>query len=419
MKKSWRQSTRLSYVVLTHNRREALLQTLRVLTDHTPLPAEQWEAIVVDNASTDGAADAVRRAFPNINVLLRPRNEGSPARNIGARCARGEVVIFLDDDSYPCGDTVRQCLDYFDAHYRVGTVGGPVYLPDGSEDAAALPIVMPACALCVRREAFMAVGGFCSDFFRQAEEYDLIFRMLEAGWDVRRLPGLIFRHEKVATSRNSELIYQMDLQNNLVLSARFLPRQLRSAYRHDWLQRYTALARHAGCEDAVRNAIANARQAAIHEAHNGRLTLDAALVEVIFQLAHQQRCVAQWAEQNHIRRVVIADYTKNLYATWRACRLAGLEIAAVCDNHPAYSAMQYRGIDIVTEARASRWPVDGVVLSNINPARINQRLAQLRHRFGESVPILHLWDPPGGEHHVSTPQQEQHWRNDQYPRLAV
>ena len=408
----------LSYVILTHNRRDSLLRTLRVLVDHTPLPADQWEAVVVDNASSDGTVRAVRHAFPSVRVISRTRNEGSPARNAGARIAAGEFLIFLDDDSYPCGDAVTQSLHYMQRHHRVGLVGGRVHLPDYTEDAAALPIIMPACAMCVRRSAFLAIGGFCDDFFRQAEEYDLIFRLLAAGWDVRRLEHVEYRHEKISRSRSPELIQQLDLRNNLVLAARFLPPELRREYRRDWLRRYTALALHNGHSEALRRTVAGTRGACLREARAGRHLLDAALVEVIFQLAHQARAVRQWAQALNIKRIVIADHTKNLYATWRACQLADLHVLAVADNHPSYAGMTYRGVAILAEAQAAALHPDAVVLSNINPACIERRMNSLAGRF--ACPILRLWEPVGeAEHSPAAPHQQHDRRREQYPRLAV
>lgn len=409
----------LSYVILTHNRRESLLRTLRVLTDHTPLPETQWEAIVVDNASTDGTTEAIEHAFPRVRVLRQVRNLGSPARNIGARAAAGEQLMFLDDDSYPCGDTALQCVMYMQQHRRVGAVGGKVILPDGTEDAAALPIVMPACALCVRRDAFLSIGGFCNDFFRQAEEYDLIFRLLMYGWDVRRLEWLVFRHDKVLTSRSNALIQHMDLRNNLVLAARFLPPALRREYRRDWLRRYIALAKYDGEDDRQGRAIVEARRAISHEARSGRKVLDPALVEVIFQHRRQEQLVRQWAKTHGVHRVLIADYTKNIYATWQACQASGLEVTAVCDNHRAYQGKYYRDVPIITDDLVASQHTDGIVLSNINPAHVDRRAEQLAGRFGGSLPILQLWHS-GADEPSLHPVQQQHRRwNDQYPRVAV
>ena len=101
-----------------------------------------------------------------------------------------------------------------------------------------------------------------------------------------------------------------------------------------------------------------------------------------------------------MRRVAIADVSKNIYATYRACRRAKLDIACVADGRPAFAGTEYRGIPVLPEDRACGEPVDGVVVSNINPAQVDRRVAELEGRF--KGPVLRLWHPrwiesPSGE----------------------
>jgi GT2 family glycosyltransferase len=70
---------RVAIVVLTHNRRQEVLRSLKL---HTALP-EQPKIIVVDNASTDGTACAVREQFPQVDVVPAGRNLGAAGRNLG------------------------------------------------------------------------------------------------------------------------------------------------------------------------------------------------------------------------------------------------------------------------------------------------------------------------------------------------
>lgn len=429
----------LSYVIITHDRREPLLRTLRRLVAVTPLPRGEWEAVVVDNGSTDGTAEAVEAAYigdhPRVRLIRRPTNEGSAARNAGAAAAAGDTLIFLDDDSRPRPGTVRRALDHLRAHRRVGALGGRVMLPDGSEDAAALPIVPPACGLAVRRAAFDAVGGFCPVFFRQAEEYDLVFKLLRAGWRVERLESLAFDHEKVAAARSPELILRMDLRNNLLLAHRHVPRPLRRCFRGDWLRRYAALLRYGGHAASVAPAVRDARR--LIAAERPAEPMGPREVEAAFGVDAQAKAVRAWARDHGIRRVVIADHSKTIHATWRACIAAGLQVVAIADNHPAYRGMTYRDAPILPDsealqcapargatvppergsadragtpqasaalpARPHRPPsadsgahpvgsIDGVVLSNLNPAQVDRRLDALRARWGG--PLLQLWSRP-------------------------
>lgn len=376
----------LSYVIVTHNRRTPLLRTLEILHTQTPLPADQWEAWVVDNASTDGSAEAVAQAYPGVNLLINPSNDGVGARSHAFGPAHGRYIVLLDDDSYPVGDAVVRSMEYLDRHPAAGAVTGRVLLPDGKEEACALPGVMLSGAVCIRKAVLDQVGGFAPEFFRKAGEYDLSFRMWQAGHAVERFDDIVYRHDKVTTGRSSALAHRMDLRNNLILAERYLPRGLRRVYRHEWLQRYAALARAAGEHEAITQAIAEARQWARRERDAGRQTLGVPVIERVFQLERQRALIDRWAVDHRVERVVIADYAKNLFAAWSACDALGIEVAAIADPNPAYAGLTYRGTPIVTDAAAARLEADGVILSNVNPARANT----LRAAFGFGIEPLVL-----------------------------
>jgi len=186
-------------------------------------------------------------------------------------------------------------------------------------------------------------------------------------------------------------VHRMDLRNNLILLERFLPKPLRRAYRHDWVRRYSALARHDGHADAAKTAMYEALVWARRERSVGRKTLDDATVELVFGLRAQAEAVAAWRDRHGVRRVAIADFSKNVFATWRACRQAGLDVVAVADDREAFTGMSYRGARILTTADALVRGVDGVVVSNINPAQVEARAQQVRQQF--AAPLLTLWEP--------------------------
>lgn len=382
---------KLTYVIISRNRRQRLLETLGKLIDNTPLEIAQWETIVVDNASDDDSPAAVRQQFPQVRLIVLPINEGMPARNHAFAAARGEFLFSLDDDSYPTPGAVQIALDWMKRRSHVAALTGRAVLPSGEWEASAFPAVMLGGASVLRRSVIRQMGGFAPEFFRQAEEYDLSFRIWRAGFTVERCESLIFRHDKQTSGRSSATTHKMDLRNNLLLVERFLPRVLRRAYRHDWMRRYAAIAKADGCHQAVAEALHEARLWACAERSAGRQTLDSRVVEKIFGLERQGELVRQWKRQNHIRKVIIADFSKNLYAAWRACTLAGLEISALADERPAFAAMVHRGMPVLPLSQAVQRGADGIVLSNINPAQIEQRFEALQGAF--AGPVLRLWSP--------------------------
>lgn len=382
---------RLSYVIVTHNRREPLLATLRHLHANTPLPPDQWEAWVVDNASTDGSRAAVSAEFPNVHYLARPTNEGVWARSLAFKPARGEYIILLDDDSYPIDDAVTRSLAHLDSHPECAAVVGKVVLPDGSQEGCAFPAVMLSGAVCLRREVLLAVGGFRPEFFRKAGEYDLSYRIWQAGHRVDRLEDVVYRHDKVLTGRSKPFAHRMDLRNNLILVERYLPADLRPIYRRDVTQRYSALARKEGCSLAAIQARIEGAIWRVREHFSGRQTLSDNTVETLYQLDAQARLVSEWAALYQPKRVILADFSKNLYATYQAARRANLEIAAIADDNAAFAGLTYRGIPVLPVAEALGLAPTGVILSNINPAQCREKSAKLKSLF--RGPVLSLWRP--------------------------
>lgn len=403
---------RLSYLIISYNRRETLLANLARLPALTPAGLE-WEAWVVDNGSTDGSADAVANRFPWAHLVRSRKNRGMPARNLALPHCQGDFVMLLDDDSYAKDpDAIARLMTMLETQPAMAAVSGRVLLRDGREEASALPGVFIGCATLLRSAAVKSAGGFARDFFRQAEEYDLSFRLWAAGNSVGRCEDAEFWHDKsktsgetaaesvnngaASTSRSSALVHCLDMRNNLVLADRYFPEPLWSEYQADWTQRYALLARHARQRTAAARGRWLARIASLYMRRN---TLTPELADQLLGLSMQADAVAQWSERNQVRSVVIADYSKNIYATWNACRRAGLAMTAIADDHRAYLKQKYREISIMPTERALSSGVSGVVLSNVNPAQSPARFAQLRRRF--NGPILAFGIP-------ATPQPKQH-----------
>ena len=88
----------LSVVIVTHDRREELRQLLSDLTAMARAAGD--EIVVVDDGSADGTVEMVREEFPGVSLLVHPVNRGAnAARNAAAQRARGETLVFLDDDT--------------------------------------------------------------------------------------------------------------------------------------------------------------------------------------------------------------------------------------------------------------------------------------------------------------------------------
>ncbi len=384
---------RLSYVIISFNRRDTLKRTLDLLPSRTPIATGEWDVWVIDNASSDGTDTMMAAEYPEVNYVRLSENIGMPARNHAFAKATGEYFICLDDDSYPANSqAVQHMIGYMDSQPDVAALVARVELPDGSPEGPAFPTVLLGGATCFRSSVLQQVGGFALEFFRQAEEYELSFRIWGAGYRIERFEDIVFRHDKVnGPGRASETVHRMDIRNNLIVAERFLPKHLRRVYREDWTQRYSAIAKHADHGKAAKKGLREAKVWAIKEMFRGRQTLSDIAIERIFQFQKQSDAVDAWASRQSIRRVCVADFSKNLFATMNACAKAGLVVESILDDNPAYWGLKYRGVPIVPSTNAFTETIEGIVMSNINPAQIDKGMDALRGKF--NGPILRLWQP--------------------------
>lgn len=181
----------ISIVFTTRNRRELLATALRAARAQT-VPTR---LIVADDASDDGTAEMLRAEFPEVTHLRSGTCRGpSYQRNRGVEAADSDVVVLLDDDSVlQSARTVEQTVGEFDDQ-RVGAVAVPFVnvardtvvrtrAPDDRRVYVGHAFV--AAAHAVRRDAFLAVGGYREHLFYYGEEGDLSLRLLAAGRVVR------------------------------------------------------------------------------------------------------------------------------------------------------------------------------------------------------------------------------------------
>ena len=215
---------RASVVVPVHNREGLSRRCLELVLADLP-PA--CEVVVVDDASTDATPQLLAELGDAVRSLRLERNSGfAAACNAGAAAARGEQLVFLNNDTEPEPGWLETLLGYAAEHPEAEAVGARLLYPTGSVQHAGvafgqdgyphhlyagfpgdhpavtrarrLQAVTGACML-VRRESFERLGGFDEGYVNAFEDVDLCLRLGEAGGEVHYCPAATVVHLESAS----------------------------------------------------------------------------------------------------------------------------------------------------------------------------------------------------------------------------
>ena len=222
-------SLAVTVVIPTYKRTETLLGTLGALLAND-FPANEFEVIVVDDAGDDQTRLAVLglQTDHELRYLANPGRGAAAARNAGARVARGEVLLFLDDDMHVGRGHLRAHLNTRVEH-PTALIGGTrwyspaaltaleatafgryrislerAYARDRGESEVGGVSVAPTLAsydLSMTRGAWAELGGFDESFpYAGAEDQDLCRRAVQAGLTLIRNDGIRLLHDDPATT---------------------------------------------------------------------------------------------------------------------------------------------------------------------------------------------------------------------------
>jgi GT2 family glycosyltransferase len=237
--------TQLSVVIVNFNAGEALATTLASL--EPGLTEFAWEAVVVDNASTDASERVVEQAGPRVRLLRQDRNVGfARGVNAGLAATTAPLVLVLNPDCALRPGAVAALGHVLEAHPDAAVAGPRILNPDGSiqesargdpnlltglfgrttllsrlapnlgavrrnlaarraidtgVESALVDWISGACMLA-RREALAAVGGFDERYFLYWEDADLCRRLRAAGWTARYVPHAVVVHRVGGSSQS-------------------------------------------------------------------------------------------------------------------------------------------------------------------------------------------------------------------------
>lgn len=212
----------VSIVIVSHNNRVLLEQTLRSLANLKV----SVEIVVVDNASSDGTRQMLNQRFSGITTLFNDDNVGfAAANNQGIKAVHGDYILLLNPDTEILEDKIAELIRFMEAHPKAAVVGCRLLFPDGTFQSSAgkFPTVREAffdaiflrslftaesssakeqqqvdwvmgAFFLVRQEAFTTLGLLDEQFFTYSEEMDFCYRARQQGLEVWYVPAMEVIH---------------------------------------------------------------------------------------------------------------------------------------------------------------------------------------------------------------------------------
>ncbi|OGK38311.1 hypothetical protein A3F03_01945 [Candidatus Roizmanbacteria bacterium RIFCSPHIGHO2_12_FULL_41_11] len=230
----------LSVIVPSYNTKDITKQCIEALHQALSLQKITSEIIVVDNASTDGSREMLKR-LP-VKLIELPENKGyGVANNVGVKFAQGRYILFLNSDVMIKLVNFDDLIHYLHEHLEVAVLTVEVNLPSGGIDPAShrgfptiwrtfcyfskleqylgkIPLLRrsfggyhllhldlnseheidsPTGAFYLtRREVIEKVGGFDEQFFMYGEDLDLSYRIKKLGYKIMYIPRYRVLHLK-------------------------------------------------------------------------------------------------------------------------------------------------------------------------------------------------------------------------------
>ncbi len=202
----------LSIIIISYNTAELTANCIRSIYDSMQdIDEQQYEIIVLDNASQDDSIDKigiVAQEHTNLRLIISKENLGfSKGNNKAAKEAKGFHLLFLNSDIIVLQDAIPKLLTYYKQHANIAFLGGKLLNADHSPQPSCGPFYTPlvvfaalflkgdyigltryspidprkvdwvsgACILTTK-EHFLQMGGFDEQIFMYMEEIDLLYR---------------------------------------------------------------------------------------------------------------------------------------------------------------------------------------------------------------------------------------------------
>lgn len=231
----------LSIIILNYNTKNLLRNCLRSV-EKAEKNGYSWETIVVDNASTDGSPEMVKKEFVWTRLIVNKKNLGfATGNNRGIKKSSGRYILLLNPDTLIQPETFKIMVDFMDKNPKVGAATCRIELPNSQLDYSChrgfptpwnafayfsgLAKIFPkikiftgytlahlsldqthaidsGCGafLIIRREVGDEVGWLDEDYYWYGEDLDFCYRLKQKGWQIMFVPKTKIIHYKGAAS---------------------------------------------------------------------------------------------------------------------------------------------------------------------------------------------------------------------------
>jgi GT2 family glycosyltransferase len=240
----------VSIILLNWN---GLADTLACLDSLSRLDYPSFQVVVIDNGSSDGSPEAIRKAHPEVRVLETGENLGYVGGNnlgLDYACSRGSVyALLLNNDTEVAPDFLRRMVEFAEIDPMVGVVGPTIYYADPAEmiwsaggqlerrtgltlmygmdevdrgqfgESPRKVDFVTGCALLAKTAVVKEVGKLDSRFFAYFEENEWCIRVAQAGYTIYHLPTARIWH-KISPARreHSPQVYYYMTRNRLLFT---------------------------------------------------------------------------------------------------------------------------------------------------------------------------------------------------------
>ena len=209
----------VSVIITTRDRATDLQRTCDVVMQLRPAPNE---VLVTADGCTDGTVDVIADKFPDVRLIANKPGRGSVAsRDRMIREASGDLVLALDDDSYPEQlDCIARFVPAFEErpqlavlHFPQRTDEYPETLTQPNFPSEYLTRSFANSGAVLRRATYLQLPGFESRFFHMYEEPDYALQCVAAGYDVLYSPIVTIRHHYSGQARDEIRIHHRHARN--------------------------------------------------------------------------------------------------------------------------------------------------------------------------------------------------------------